>query len=252
MLTLLCLASPLVTHRAAATQLNYRLYVLGLPAAEATLRVDLASPAYRVTLRFHTVGLVTLVAGDRLEEHASGRFESDRPAPLEYGSNGRLHGQDRVADLTWRDGTPIVTAIAPPNEKEREEVPVAQRAHTIDPLSAIVMLLNQVAQTGRCEGTSRAYDGRRLQLLEARTAGEEDVPHSIRSSFSGRGLRCEFTDQTLAGFRLGSGRDDDFRLHRGTIWLSQVLPGGPRLPVRASVETRWLGAAMIYLTAASP
>jgi hypothetical protein len=88
--------------------------------------------------------------------------------------------------------------------------------------------------------------------LEARTVGEEDVPPSSRSSFSGRALRCDFTDQTLAGFRTGSGRDDDLRLHHGTIWLTQVLPDGPRLPVRVSVETRWMGDATIYLTSASP
>jgi hypothetical protein len=56
----------------------------------------------------------------------------------------------------------------------------------------------------------------------------------------------------LAGYRIGSGRDDDLRIHRGTIWLAQVLPGAQKLPVRASVETRWLGDAMIYLTSASP
>jgi hypothetical protein len=252
LILLLCLASPLAAHPAAAAQLSYTLYVLGLPVADAVLSIDLGSPAYRVTLRFRTTGLADLVAGDRLEEHANGRFEADRPAPLEYTSNGRLHGQDRVVDMSYRDGAPVLAAITPPNEAEREDVPAALRARTIDPLSVIVMLLHLTATTGRCEGSARAYDGRRLQQLDARTAGEEDLPPSSRSSFSGRGLRCEFTDQTLAGFRIGSGRDDDLRTHRGTIWLSQVLPGVPRLPVRASVETRWLGDAMIYLTAASP
>ena len=252
LLTLLCLATPLAAHRSAAAQLGYRLYVLGVPVGDGTLDVDLAPSAYRLTLRFHTTGLVEMVAGDRVDEHTNGKFENGRPAPLEYGSNGHLHGQDRVVDLTWRDGTPIVTAIAPPNETEREDVPGVLLARTVNPLDAIVLLLHQAAATGRCEGSVRAYDGRRLQLLEARTAGEDDIPRSSRSSFFGRGLRCDFSDQTLAGYRLGSGRDDDFRVHRGTIWLAQVLPGMPRLPVRASVETRFLGEAMIYLTAVSP
>ena len=54
------------------------------------------------------------------------------------------------------------------------------------------------------------------------------------------------------GFRLGSARDDDARERRGTIWLAQVLPKAPRLPVRIAVETRWFGEATIYLTAATP
>jgi hypothetical protein len=252
LILLVCLSVQLAGTAAHAARLNYTLYVLGLPVADAELGVDLSASTYRMTFRFHTTGLVDVVAGDRQDEHTSGRFEGGRPAVLEYGANGHLHGNDRVVGLTWRDGTPIVTTIIPPNEGEREDVPVALRAHTMDPLSAIVLLLHEAAQIGRCEDSARAYDGRRLQVFVSKTAGEEVVPPSSRSSFSGRALRCDFTDQTLAGFRLGSGRDDDLRTHKGTIWLGQILPGGPPLPVRAAVETRWMGDAMIYLTSASP
>ena len=86
-----------------------------------------------------------------------------------------------------------------------------------------------------------------MMQVEARTAGEEELPASGHSNYAGRALRCDFTDRTLAGFRTGSSRNDDLREHRGTIWLGQILPGSPRLPVRASVETRWFGDAMIYL-----
>ena len=252
LLTLLLLASPGAPPKAAAAQLGYTIYVLGLPVADAIIGVDMASPAYRLALRFHTTGIADVFAGDKLEEHTAGRLENDEPAPFEYGSSGRIHGQDRTVGLTWHGGTPTIAVIAPPNTAEREDVPAALLAHTVDPLDAIVLLLHQVEQTGRCEGSSRAYDGGAMQLLEAQTVVEEEVRHSLRSIFSGRALRCQFSDQTLAGYRTGSGRDDDLRIHRGTIWLAQVLPGTQKLPVRASVETRWLGDAMIYLTSASP
>ncbi len=252
LILLVCLNVPLAGREAHAARLNYSLYVLGLPVADAEFGVDLTASAYRMTFRFHTTGLADVFAGDRQDEHTSGRFEGGRPAVLEYGANGHLHGNDRVVGLTWRDGTPIVTTISPPNEGEREDVPVALRAHTMDPLSAIVLLLHQAAQTGRCDGSARTYDGRRLQVFVSKTAGEQDLQPSSRSSFSGRALRCDFTDQTLAGFRLGSGRDDDLRTHKGTIWLAPIFPGGPPLPVRAAVETRWVGDATIYLTSTSP
>jgi|HubBroStandDraft_1064217.scaffolds.fasta_scaffold22125_2 hypothetical protein len=252
LILLLCLAPFLPVPKAAAAELNYSLYVVGLPLADATLNLDLAAPAYRARLRFHTVGVAELFVGDRLDEHTSGRFESDRPAPIEYLSSGRQHGTDRVVGMTWHDGTPVVTTITPPNGTEREEVPAALLPHTMNPLDAVVMLLQLVARTGHCEGSSRAYDGRRLQLLEARTTGEEDIPPSARSSFSGRALRCDFTDKTLAGFRIGTGRDDDMREHHGTVWLAKISPASQKLPVRVSVETRWFGDATIYLTSASP
>jgi Protein of unknown function (DUF3108) len=249
---LLCICAWSITPRAEAVELNYKLYVVAVPVATASIKLDLGTPAYRLSLDFQTTGIADLFAGDRLAEYTAGRIDNDRPAPAGYGSSGQLRGQNRVVTMSWRDSTPTITSITPPNNTEREDVPPALLAHSVDPLDAIVQLLREVARSGRCEGSSRAYDGRRLQLLQARTVGEEDVPPSIRSTFSGRALRCDFSDQTLAGYRLGSGRDDDMREHRGTIWLSQVLPGLQRLPVRASVETRWLGDATIYLTSATP
>jgi hypothetical protein len=249
---LLCLDVSPAAYQATAAQLGYTLYVVGLPVADAVLSVDLTAPAYRVTMDFHTTGLADLVVRDHLEETISGRFEGDRPVPLEYRFNSHFHGQDRAVGMTWHDGTPAVTAITPPNGSEREDVPRASRARTIDPLSAFTSLLHKAARTGRCDDTARTFDGRVLQQFEMKTAGEEELPPSGRSSFSGRALRCEFTSQTFAGFRFLAGRDDDLRTHRGTIWLSQVLPGTPRLPVRAAVETWWFGDAVIYLTSAAP
>jgi hypothetical protein len=249
---LLFLAISGIARDASATQLSYTLYVFGLPVADAVLTVDLTPASYRASLAYHTTGLAGIFSGDRMEQHAAGRLDGDRPVPQEYASKGRLRGQDRLAGLTWRNGNPTVTAIAPPNETEREDVPAGLRPRTIDPLSSIVLLLLQTARSGSCDGSTRTFDGRRAQVFEARTGGEEDLPSSGRSSFSGRGLRCDFTDRTIAGFRLGQGRADDLRPHRGTIWLAQVVPGTLRLPVRASVETRFLGDAMIYLTAVSP
>jgi hypothetical protein len=244
---LLCIAA----CSAGAAQLNYTLYVVGLPVADASLNVDMSGAVYRGILGFHTIGLTNLVDSGRLEETTTGHFEGDRPVPQVYTSSGYLHGQTRMVDMTWRDGTPVVTAITPPNATEREDVPEALRAGTVDPISLIVLLIHLADQTGRCDGTARGYDGRDLQVFNVRTMGQENLPSSIRSSFSGHAERCDFVSQTVAGFRLNSG-DQDRRPHRGTIWLAHVLPGNPPLPVRASVETRWFGSAMIYLTSVSP
>ncbi|MGA3003027.1 MAG: DUF3108 domain-containing protein [Acetobacteraceae bacterium] len=252
LIALLCLTSPLAVHRAIAEQLNYTLHVVGIPVADAALTINTTGSAYRAVMRFHTTGLANLVDGSSLEEAVSGEIKNDRPAPQVYSSNGYLHGQNRIVDMTWQDGSPVATAITPPNATERADVPVALRAGTVDQVSLIILLVHLAQQTGGCEAAARSYDGRDLQLFQVRTAGEEELPASGRSSFSGRALRCDFTSQTLAGFRFGSGGEQDHRSHRGTIWLGQVVPGGPRLPVQAAVETRWFGDATIYLTSVAP
>ena len=246
---LLCLGS---VAPAAAAELNYSLYLLAVPLADATFTLDQNVSAYRMTMSFHTIGLADLVASDQLAEHITGRIENDRLLPYDYSSSSRLRGQDRLVSLIWRDGTPVATAIVPPNTTEREEVPPSMLPNTIDPLSAIVLMLRQVARTGRCDSSARTYDGRRVSLFEAKTIGEEDLPASHRSSFAGRALRCDFSERTLAGARIGSGHDEDAKERPGELWIAPIVPGGPRLPVRATVATRWFGDATVYLTSASP
>lgn len=252
LIVLLCLTWVFAIHGADAEQLNYALNVLGLPVADASLSVDLTESHYRAAMDFHTTGLANLVDGGRLNETVSGSLRSDRPEPQVYNSSGYLHGQNRVVDMIWQDGIPQVTEITPPNATEREDVPVALRAGTVDQVSLIVALLRTVEQTGGCEATARAYDGRDLELFQVRTDGEEAIRSSGPLRFSEPALRCAFTSQALAGFRFGSGGEQDRRLHRGTIWLAQVGGSGPRLPVRAAVETRWFGDAMLYLQSVSP
>lgn len=252
LLLMLCLNSPWAAYQAEAAQLSYRLLVLGIPVADASLNIELTPVSYRVALAFHTTGVVGFVDPSRLQQTVSGSLEDDRPAPQYYTSVGYLHGQDRVVEMTWHDGTPVVTSITPANSTEREDVPPTLLPGAVDPESLIALLLRVVEQTGRCEGSGRGYDGRDLQAFQSWTTGTETIKAAEGSSYSGPALRCEFLSRTLAGFRFGSGGEQDRRPRRGTVWLAQVLPGMPRLPVRAAVETRWFGEATIDLTSAQP
>jgi len=83
LLILLLLASPAVTLNATAAQLGYSVYVLGLPVADAVLGVEMAKSDYRMILRFHTVGIADIFAGDSLDQHTTGRFQNEQPTPLE-------------------------------------------------------------------------------------------------------------------------------------------------------------------------
>ena len=131
-------------------------------------------------------------------------------------------------------------------------MPPALLPGTLDPLSVMVGLLRVVADTGRCEGTARGFDGRRVVAYRAATAGEEVLPPTPRSVFSGRALRCDIVNEVVAGFRTGEDRASDAGSRRATVWLAPVLPGGWRLPVRVTAETRLVGDATIYLTRTAP
>jgi len=251
------LLSPLLvslfpTSPAHAVQLTYKLFVLGVPVAEAQMMVELNQTSYRMALNYKTTGLGSLMSGDHLEESTRGVLGADGPLPNEYFSTIHLHGQDRRMSLAYHGGTPTIVAIDPPNESERENVPPAARAHTVDSLSATVAMINFAARTGKCDLSLRTYDGRRLEAFSAHTSGEEDVPTSVHSDFAGRSLRCDYLAQPLAGFRIDTGRAEDAKVRQGTLWLAPLVPGLPRLPMRGEIDTRFLGRATMYLTLVKP
>ena len=126
--------------------------------------------------------------------------------------------------------------------------PRSARANTIDTLSAMASLINQVNTTGRCEGKATTFDGRRLAQLEARTAGEQVLERTGRSNFAGKALRCDFVGRQLAGFNLDDDRERLQRPQSGTAWFAAVTPGGPKIPVRVAFQTRWFGEATMYVT----
>ena len=249
---LICLAAPLTGPGPRAAQLNFDLYAVGVQVGESVMTVDLSASTYRMGLRYRTTGLARIVSNDSLDQTSAGAFEKDLPVPLEYKSVGKLRGHDRIVTMSYRNRNPVPTLIDPPNEAERDIVPEAHWQGTVDPLSAMAEMLRDAARTGRCDVSQRTYDGRRLEMFEARTVGEDDIASSGRSSFSGRSLRCDYTRQPIAGFRLGSGRAEDSRARHGSFWLAPVAPGGPPLPVRGVIDAMYLGEVTMYLTSVKP
>lgn len=244
------LASMFAASPAGAAQLTYTLFVLGLPVADAAMAFDLTPAGYALNLRFHTTGVASLFSGDRLETHSRGRIEQDRLVPLDYRAAGRLRGRDRLAALAWRGAIPETITLSPPNDGERPEVPPPSRAGTVDPLATLAILIRDVARTGRCDNSARTFDGRKLEQFDVRTVGQEELPRSVHTAFAGPGLRCTYVRRVLAGARFDNDGEDD-RTRTGSLWLGQVLPGLPPLPMRVVAETQWLGDATIYLTGAT-
>src|SRR5579862_2808196 len=103
-----------------AVQLSFSLYAVGIPVAESYMKIDLAPSTYDMALRYRTTGLASVVAGGLLDQTSNGTVQRDQLMPLTYHSYVKLHGQDRVVALAFRNGDPLITQINPTNESERE------------------------------------------------------------------------------------------------------------------------------------
>lgn len=239
----------------AATQpirLSYEVRALGFTVLELDAAVHLAPEGYRMEMHARTRGLAaSLVPGEQVTL-AEGRWQGVDPVPVDFRFEGVWRGRPRHLVLNWPRGEPVVQAMEPPNDAEREPVPAELRRGTVDALSAFAKLARTVAETGRCDGEAAVFDGRRRFDFAARTLLARDHVPNWGAAWAGAALRCSIEGQQLAGFRLDQDRAEAAEAQRVTTWFARVLPEAPPVPVRAEMPSRWFGTVVAYLVRVEP
>jgi len=230
---------------------QYDGYAHGLIVLKLKAALTLTPTSYSGRLTYRTAGFVGFMVHNDSDSQVQGRFAGTTARPLLFESTGSLRGVHRETRISFEGDPPEVLALAPPVETERSPVPRPLTAHSIDTLSAITLLVRQVAQTGRCEGEALTFDGRRLTHMTAHTTGKELLAADERGKFNGLTLRCDFDGDQLAGFVKGEDPAALKRTHHGTAWLAPLAPGTPPLPVRVVFTNKVLGEVTLYLTAHS-
>lgn len=233
----------------ATLHLAYDTYAAGLDIAKVEAGIGIGTSAYQMEIAYHTTGLAGIFYRGHQFNSVAGTWRDHMPQPQRFYGTGVWRGEERITDIGYDNGLPLIRQLLPPNESEREAVPSDLQVNSIDTLSALAELIRTVARTGRCETTVRTYDGRRATEIAAHTGGEEMLPPTHRSTFQGAALRCDFAGRMLAGFKFDRDGPEDRKPLHGSAWLAAVLPDAPRVPVRMTFETRWFGDATMYLTA---
>jgi hypothetical protein len=230
---------------------TYDTYAAGMQVAQMEAGFGIGPWNYQVRMAYRTTGLVGLFYSGHQFSEADGSWGASGPAPRAFSGMGVWHGQDRVIQIDYQQGRPVVRSLVPPNDNEREPVPESVQTNSVDTLSALVELIRRVGETGRCEAKVRTFDGRRASDITATTVGQEVLEPTGRSSYSGPALRCDFVGQMVAGFMHQDRSPADRKPLHGSAWLARVVPDGPPVPVRMEFQTRWFGDATMYLTSIS-
>jgi len=231
--------------------LAYATYAAGLNVLRLQAVLDETDSGYGLHVHYRTAGLFGFFLHSETDSMVQGVWDEDGdPDPLQFYSYGDIRGQPRRTLIRYRNGMPEVQLLQPPTDGERDPVPVSMQLHTMDTLSAMVLLIRHVASTGRCDGQVATFDGRRAARISAHTVGVEMLRPAHGSQFAGLALRCDFVGEETAGFKHGEDPDELRRKQHGSAWFARPLPGEPPLPVRIAFETRWFGAATCYLLSA--
>jgi hypothetical protein len=226
--------------------LGYDAYAAGLNVVKLTAALQLTPVGYQIDVDYHTAGLLGAIVNGEMHSTVVGRWAGQAAEPSRYDSYGHFRGRLWRTLIDYFDGQPQVRILEPPGEA-REPVPPAMEHNALDALSAMALLVHEIASTGRCDGGTTIFDGRRVSEVAVRDAGTEILAKESSVLPGGPAHRCEFEWRQTAGFVRDADREELARPQRGTAWLTPLRPGGPPVPVRVSFHTRFLGNATIYL-----
>ncbi|TCZ53944.1 DUF3108 domain-containing protein [Roseicella aquatilis] len=230
---------------------RYEVRAAGLRVMEVEVRFELDGSRYRLRVHTRNTGLAGMLTQSEQVTVAEGAWRGAEPVPARYRAEGQGRSGPRRTALDWPTPTrPVLRALEPPIEPDREPVPEGLRANTVDALSALAKLTRTVARTGRCDASAAVYDGRRRADYTARTEGVQDLPRD--GLHAGPALRCAFESRLLAGQRSEREADWARKPQQATAWLARPLPGREAIPVRIEMPSRWFGTIRAVLAEVTP
>lgn len=223
------------------TEYDLRYGPLTVLSVHAT--TTLSDAGYHTAVKAETVGVVALVFPWQAWGTTDGSRDGGQFSPRRHHSGGEYRGQRRTAEIDYRSGGAVVTALDPrPQDDYRDAVPVALLPDTVDPLTATLQIL-----ASQCRGVVRVFDGRRRYDIQLTDLGDAEVPSARRMIYTGRAHRCQGDIKPLAGFwRTDPGYDE--RPSRLGYWIATPKPDLPPMPVYVELSSH-RGTLSMYLTA---
>ena len=171
-LGLLCaaLAAPLTAQTRTDATFVAKLY--GATLATITMAGQTSGSAYSVRAELSTRGIVSALSNTSYRGDASGRISSGRFRPARYDETV-VEGSDRkVGALVWRAGLPQPEGYMA-EERQDDALPISGQGDTVDPLTAIFMVLRDQSPEEVCPPLRQfVFDGERRSVVELTRTSE--------------------------------------------------------------------------------
>jgi hypothetical protein len=252
LLSLALLALAPVPAVASGADLSYEVWMGSSRVMKIELSVENGGDDYSMALDALLVGPPAWFDDYRLVSKVEGAMAEQGPTPRDYRTESHFEEGKKVKwiELAFDEaGQPLMTSDPPFSPHTRPMLEAGELAGSEDPLSAILTLLHDTTAAGRCVGEAKVYDGRRRFDLAMLDRGQVLLERGLTSGFyEGPALRCAVQLTPVGGYRYDG--EDKSEVSSGTVlYLAELKPGLPRIPVRIEAETG-CGGVEIHLVKA--
>jgi hypothetical protein len=185
-----------------AVALDYRIYIGGLEALDATATIGADSQHYDVEIKAVTAGAIGRMIPWVVHIGSKGNVTADKLQPVEHAQVNNFQGKDRSVILAYDGHGGFIDRKVVPDaqEDQRDEVPADMTRDTLDIVSGVLAGLRAVDRTGSCNSRVPVFDGRRRFDLVYSDDGHETLEASGAAIYSGDALKCAVKVEPVAGF----------------------------------------------------
>ena len=217
------LALPARAGSPARLDLEYHLYGLGIHAMTIRLRYKRGDDTYRARLGALTDGVVETFYEYGLNANAKGSRNGAVLQPRRYTTISQGSDGGKRVEVSYIEQGGIDIDTDEKLEAAELAARVARGRGTIDPLSALLTLIETLAETGSCDAKISVFDGKRRYDLVSTDAGTQD------------GVACRVALEQIDGFR--SREKDSPRYPKTmTIRFGPVAEGFPPMPIEVTAS----------------
>ena len=231
-----------------SVHLSYKVSLGHVDVATTSADWVFGEDTFELSATSRTVGLTDMLRKYRGQIDLSGRIENGLYLPQNLSIGGVSKRRTRQALTTWAPDTDSVVTKRDP-ELDLEKVFPLSDKHidgAIDPFSAMLNALNNVAQDGSCAGSERVYDGLRTSEFELHNLGTQILEKDRPFAFAGKTSVCGFVSKATGGHqRKSRWRKQQPAPEDVLIFVAEVRPD-LFLPVRMEAKS-FIGTVTVRL-----
>lgn len=254
---LMAIAGPRPAQSAEGVSLGYEGYLGGFHLMSAEVQLARNATNYRMMTTAEGRGLVGWIIDWRSEAVTEGVIEDGGHLRPLWHRRDMIRGDKpaKIMQIEYRDdGVPLVARL---REGDEAKFAAAQdRKGTLDPISAVTSILDQMAAGQACVGNFPVFDGKLRYDATARMGEAKRLNGNSYMMYKGVAERCDLVLTPIDGFdddelqgnprERGSPSEDTMVL---TLWFASPAEGLPTVPVLASADSDY-GGLRIYLARA--
>ena len=234
---------PVASASAKPVTLTYLAYLAGFPVLSMTATADLpvagegqvVNGTFSLQANLVTQGSLASLYPYRMTVAAHGKFAGAQALPGQFHSEGQIMSKTESVTLTYGPGGKVDIKAVPLTRQAQEAAANGTANGTIDPATLVMAVIASYARTQNCSGNYQLFDGVRRYDLNVQQVGNGNVQYYKQSYYQGPATACQAVPQLIQGFA-PMAVESKLYPDSAKIWLANVVPGMPALPVRIDTQ----------------